>query len=97
MELDVLLRIILYFLGSALLVVMIIIGVKFIIIMNRISSIVDDVDQKIKKLNSLFQIVDTVTDRLSLISDRALDIISGIMGKLFKNKKNDREDKDYYE
>ena len=97
MELDVLLRIILYLLGSALLVVMIIIGVKFIIIMNRISSIVDEVEEKVKKLNSLFQIIDTITDRLSLISDKALDIISGIMGKLFKNKNKTREEKDYYE
>lgn len=81
------LPIILYILGSILLIVLIILGIKMIVTMNKIESVVDDVDRKVKTLDDFFSIIDITTDKLSLLSDRVVDMISVIIGKLFKNKK----------
>ena len=51
----VILPIILYILGSILLVVLIILGIKLIITMNKIEKVVDDVNIKVNKLNNLFR------------------------------------------
>ena len=53
----VILPIILYILGSILLVVLIILGIKLIITMNKIEKVVDDVNIKVNKLNNLFNII----------------------------------------
>lgn len=84
---QVVLPIVMYILGSILLVVLIILGIKLIITMNKIESVVDDVDSKVKKLNGLFSIIDVTTDRLSSISDRFIDLVSIAVSKIFKSKK----------
>lgn len=88
---QVVLPIVMYILGSILLIILIILGIKLIITMNKIESVVDDVDNKVKKLNGLFSIIDVTTDRLSLISDRFIDLVSTVVSKLFKPKKRRKE------
>ena len=80
------LPLVLYFLGSILLVVLIILGVKLIITMNKIENVVDDISNKVKSLNGLFSIIDTTTDKLALISDRVVDVVSMIIRRVFKRK-----------
>ena len=75
-----------YFLGSILLVVLIILGVKLIITMNKIENVVDDISTKVKSLNGLFSIIDTTTDKLALLSDRLVDVVSSIIRRIFKRK-----------
>ena len=57
------LPIILYTLGSILLVVLIILGIKLIITMNKITIIADDINTKLKSLNGVFSVIDLTTDR----------------------------------
>ncbi len=90
----IVLPIILYILGSILLIILIILGVKMIITMNKIENVVDDVDQKVQKLNGLFSIIDVTTDRLSLVSDRVIDFISMVVSKLFRHKKKGKEEEE---
>lgn len=90
----IVLPIILYILGSILLIILIILGVKMIITMNKIENVVDDVDQKVQKLNGLFSIIDVTTDRLSLVSDRVIDFISMVVSKLFRHKKKEKEEEE---
>ena len=84
------LEVMLYILSSILLVVLIILGIKLIITMNKIENVVDDINNKVKSLNGLFSIIDYATDKLAMISDRFVDIISAVIKKIFVRK----EDKD---
>ena len=52
------LPIVLYILGSILLVVLIILGVKLIITMNKIENVVDDINTKVKTLDGFFSVID---------------------------------------
>jgi len=86
------LLILLYVLGSILLVVLIILGVKLINTMNKINGVVDDINKKVSSLDGLFSVIDMATDKLSLLSDRMVDGITFLIKKLFKPKKRKEED-----
>jgi len=80
------LLVLLYVLGSILLVVLIILGVKLINTMNRINFVVDDINKKVTSLNGLFSVIDMATDKLSFLSDRMVDSITYLIKKIFKHK-----------
>ncbi|MDD4027704.1 MAG: hypothetical protein PHN54_01420 [Bacilli bacterium] len=82
------LPIILYAAGIALLIILIIIGIKFIKTMNKVEDIVEDVDKKVKSLNGVFNIIDNMTDKISSVTDRIVDSVAGFISRVFKNKKN---------
>lgn len=83
--------IILYLLGSVLLVVLIILGVKLIYTVNKTNEILDDAYNKTKSLNGLFNAIDSVTDTLSNLSDSIVSNITGIIGKVFNKRKKSKE------
>lgn len=80
------LPVVLYVLGSILLVVLIILGIKLIVTMNKIQDVVDDINDKVKSLNGLFSIIDYTTDKLALFSDRFVDTVSSLIRKIFVRK-----------
>ena len=86
------LPVVLYLLGSILLVVLIILGIKLIITMNKIENVDDDINGKVISLNGLFSIIDVVTDKLALLSDKMVDSITSVLKKVFKNKKGKEEE-----
>jgi len=86
------LLILLYVLGSILLVVLIILGIKLINTMNKIDGVVDDINKKVNSLDGLFSVIDMATDKLSLLSDRMVDGITFLIKKIFKPKKRKEED-----
>ncbi len=86
------LPIILYLVGVVLLVILIIIGVKIIRIIDSIDDIVKDVDYKVQSLNGVFKIIDTTTDRLAVINDKIVDVITNFILKLFKKKYNNKKE-----
>lgn len=87
--------IILYLLGTVLLIVLIILGIKLIYTINKTNEILDDAYNKTKSLNGLFHAIDSVTDVLSNLSDSIVSNITGIVRKLFNKKKKSKEtDKD---
>lgn len=83
------LSIVLYVLGSILLVVLIILGIKLIITMNKIDIVVDDITKKVKSLDGLFSVIDMTTDKLALLSDKVVDIITSFVKKVFRRKENE--------
>lgn len=85
------LQILLYILGSILLVVLIVLGIKLTITMNKIESLVDNISVKVNQLNSLFSIIDTITNKATKITDTIVDNISGLISKIFKKKKKEDE------
>ena len=92
MTLNEILPIILYILGSILLGILIVLGIKLINVMNKMEQVVDDINTKVSSLNGVFSIIDATTDKLALLSDRMVDGISLVIRKLFaKKKKKDKE------
>jgi uncharacterized protein YoxC len=88
------LPIILYILGSILLVVLIILGIKMIRTMTKIEEVVEEVDTKVKKLNNFFNIIDFTTDKLSFLSDKLVEKTSSFIINLFKRNKKREENED---
>jgi len=90
------LPIVIYILLIALLVIGIVLGVKTIITMNKVEKVVDNISEKVESLNSIFSFIDWTTDRISSFTDRVVDTLSGIFGRLFlrgkKSKKKEIED-----
>jgi len=92
MQLTEALLVLLYILGSILLIVLIILGVKLINTMNKIDLVVDDINKKVTSLNGLFTMIDATTDKLSLLSDRLVDGVTLLVKKIFKPKNRKEED-----
>ena len=87
------LTILLYLLGSMLLIVLIILGIKLIITMNKVEKVVDDINMKVDTLNGFFRMIDTTTDKLAMLSDKIVNAISLAIRKVFTgNKRKDRDD-----
>ena len=87
--------IILYLLGSVLLIILIVLGLKLIYTVNKTNQILDDAYNKTKSLNGLFNAIDSVTDSLSNLSDSIVSNITGIIGKVFsKKRKKEKENED---
>ena len=85
----------LYILGSTLLIVLIILGIKLIITMNKIENVVDDINVRVDKLNGLFNIIDYTTDKLAIVSDKMVEGVSYVLKKMFFKKNKKKEEKDY--
>ena len=86
------LPIILYVLGSILLVVLIILGIKLIITMNKIEDVVDDINKKVKTLDGFFSVIDFTTDKLAMLSDRVVETITTFIKKIFRRKEEEKKD-----
>ena len=83
------LTIVLYALGSILLVVLIILGIKLIITMNKIEGVVDDINNKVKTLDGFFSMIDFTTDKLAMLSDRFVDAATSLIKRLFRRKEDE--------
>ena len=85
------LLIIIYSLIAILLVVLIIFIIRLFSTLARLNKTLDDVNTKIEKLNGLFNIIDNTTDYISVVSDKFIDKIVGLIDNLFSKKKKEGE------
>ena len=75
--------VILYFLGSILLISLIVLTIKVIKTVKKVDAV----------LNGVFDFVDNTTDALSIISDKLVGIVmSGISGLFSRRKKKEDDD-----
>jgi len=90
--------VILYGLLIILVVVLIVLVIRLIKTLNKVDAVVDDVNGKVKKLDGIFNIVDTTADALSNFGDKFAYLISSGISALFtkkrKDSKREEEDKD---
>lgn len=91
-DINTFLLMLLYLLGAALIVCLIILSIKLINTITRVNNILDNVDNKIAKLDKAFNIIDVVTDNMALISDKLVDGVSNLIRKMFNKKKLGKED-----
>lgn len=80
------LPIIIYFLLIILLIIGIILGIRSIQTINKLDKVVDDVNDKVQSLNGIFNIIDFTTDKIVSITDKVVEGVSGLIGKVFKRK-----------
>lgn len=79
--------VILYLLGSILLVVLIILSIKAIATLSKVNRVMDDLNDKSHKLDNLFDVIDNTTDMISDISDKFLGlVVNGITTLVHKVK-----------
>ena len=90
--LNVVFPVILYTLGAILLIVLIILCLKVIGTLKKVDKVVDDVENKVGKLDGVFSIIDKSTDAVSLVSDKIIDLVSSAVMKIFSRKKNKKEE-----
>ena len=81
------LPLIIYVLISALLVVLIVIGIKIIIMIKRAEQLMDEVNDKIQAIKKIFNKVDRTTEKLSGVSDIIVEKIIDFIGSKFRKKK----------
>jgi len=82
--------IILCALTSILVIVLIILGIRLLMTLDKVDAVIDDVEKKVKSLNGFFSIIDTVTDKVSFLSDKVVDIVSGFFTKILSSKKKEK-------
>lgn len=80
-------QVILYTLLLILLIVLIILGIKFIFTLKKVDQVVDDVNDKLNRVDGIFQIVDATTDAISSLNDKVVAGIYSFFQKMFKKKK----------
>ena len=90
------LPLVIYILLIILLVVGIVLGIKTIITMNKVEKVVDNVNEKVESLNSVFNLIDFTTDKIAGFTDRVIEIAGNLFSKLLFRKKRKRDD-DYEE
>lgn len=93
------LPVLLYFLGSILLIVLIILGIKLIQTIDKANALLDDVENKVKTLNGFFNMVDSVSGTLSVVGERIVDNVTGLISSFLhkRRKKKEEKENDLYE
>lgn len=91
MTVETVLPIVLYFLGAILLVALIVLTVKLIITMNKIEKTVDNISDKVKTLDGLFEIINMFTGKFYLVTDKIVEYATLLVEKIFKGKDDKNE------
>ena len=84
--------IILYILGSILLIVLIVLVVHLIKTLGRVDTLIDDVSVKSGKLNGVFDLVDMTADAIAGISDMAVGFVTRNVNRFLNKKRKEEED-----
>lgn len=88
--------IIMYVLGSTLLIVTIILIIKLIYTVDKANELLDNVEEKVKTLDGFFNAINMTSSALSSIGDRVIDLVAGLLGRFKRKNKKNKED-DLYE
>ena len=81
------LPIVIYVLLIIVLLIGIILAIKFLITLEKIDRVVDNVNDKVRALDGLFHIIDTTTDRIVLVTDKVVEGLTSVVSGLFASKK----------
>lgn len=91
-DLNIFFGIILYTLLIILIIIFIILGIKLIRTLKKVDNVIDDVNDKISKVDGIFNLIDKTTDYASSISDKVINWLSNFINSLFRKKKGKYED-----
>lgn len=91
------LEFLLYILGAVLLGAMIVLVIKLVYSVNRINSILDNVESKMKTVDKAFGAMDRIVDSFSMVTDKVVDGVANAINKIFNHKKKKNRIKDEIE
>lgn len=83
--------IILYILGIVLLIVLIFLGIKMILTLNKVDKVIDDISEKSRKLDLAFSFMDKITDSFSSINDKLIELTVNAIKSIFNKRKKNKE------
>lgn len=86
------LPVVIYFLLIALLIILIILGIKMIGTLTKVEKIVDGINDKIESINPIFHMIDFATDRIANLSDVFVDFFTNFLSKLLNRKGKEEKD-----
>lgn len=86
------LPIVIYILLIVLITILIIIAVKISKTMDKVDTMADSLNNKLDSLDPVFNLVEGVTNKATLISDSFLSFVLSVVTKLFKSKKEKKEE-----
>lgn len=92
MNVNEVLPIVLYILGAILLVALIVLTIKLIITMDKTEKVVDNITVKVKSLDGVFEVASLVSNKVTFVTDKVVDIISMIIDKIFNKRKDDKNE-----
>ena len=79
--------IIIYILLIILIMVLIATFIKLIGTLNKVDILLDDVTNKVKSLDKVFEFIDVMNDKMSALGETVVGFVSGGIKGLFKHKK----------
>lgn len=90
--LDEMLPCILYVALIIFVIVLTILVIKLMKTLKKLDGILLDVDQKMKKVDGVFNLIDTTADFANNISDKIINGISNFVGMIFKKKRGKKDE-----
>ena len=84
----------LYCVAIALIILLMVFIVKLMHTVDRVNLILEDVERKSKSLNGLFQVIDGVTDTLSVFTDTVVSGVTSIVGKILPRRRKNKKEKE---
>ena len=72
--------------GILLIAFLIVLCIKLLYTTEKLNVILNDIEAKLKSVNGVFAVIDTVTDAVSTISDSVVTRILMLLDKIFKKK-----------
>lgn len=89
---NVFLPVLMYSLLSVLIIVLIVLGIRLLETVNRVNKLLDDVEKKMDSMNGLFNVMDFVTTKATVLTDTIASTIMGAVSNLVKKRKQKKED-----
>ena len=78
------------------LIILVVVAIIFLIramnTLKKVDKVVAEVDEKVSKLNGVFELLDTATDAITLISDKVVGGLANGISKMFNKKKKGEDD-----
>lgn len=87
---NVFLPVLMYSLLSVLIVVLIVLGIRLLETVNRVNKLLDDVEKKMDSMNGLFNVMDFVTTKATIVTDTIASTIIGAVSNLVKKENRKR-------
>lgn len=75
-----------------LVIILIILALKALDTLNKVDLILDDSKRKMASLDGLFNFIDVVDDKLTLLTDTIVSSIVTLISNIFKKKKEENID-----
>ena len=83
------------FIYILLIILLIVVGVKLIITVDKVNEVLDDVKKKVSTLDTFFNIVSGISNRVENLSSKVADFFISIFNKVSNLKKRKDEFEDY--